>query len=248
MAEPEFSNHEQEEVESSEQDGMTIISHLEELRTRLIRAIVAVVIGSCICYFYAQELVHFITAPAGKLYYMNPAEAFFSYLQVSVFAGFLLGLPVVLYEVWAFVVPALTNREKTAVALLVPISFLLFIVGLSFSYFFVLPAGIKFLVGFATEDLQPMFSIGQYLSFVMSFLIPFGFIFEMPLAIMILAKVGILSSAILIKKRKVVIVLSFVIGAFIAPSPDIVSQCLVAIPTLLLYEISILIVKHLLRK
>lgn len=227
---------------------MSLIEHLEELRKRLIIMIVAVAIGSTACYFYAAELVHFITEPAGKLYYLNPAEAFFTYLKVSFFAGFLLALPIVLYEVWAFVVPALTIKERFATLILVPASVVLFFVGLAFSYFFVLPAGIKFFMGFATENLQPLFSLGQYLSFVISFLVPFGFIFEMPLFVLVFAKLGIISSGFLIAKRKVVLVLAFVVGAMISPTPDIFSQCMVAIPMIILYEISILIVKYILRK
>ncbi|MBP1764812.1 MAG: tatC [Firmicutes bacterium] len=228
--------------------NMSLISHLQELRKRLIIMIIAVVVCSTACYFYATELVHLITAPAGKLYYMNPAEAFFSYLKVSFFAGFLLALPVVLYEVWAFVVPALTSKERTATIILVPTSVLLFFVGIIFSYYLVLPAGIKFFMGFATDDLQPLFSLGQYLSFVISFLLPFGFIFELPLFILVLAKVGIINSKMLAAKRKVVLVMTFVIGAVISPTPDVFSQTMIAVPMLVLYEISILVVKYLLRK
>lgn len=229
-------------------DKMSLVDHLQELRKRLITVIVAVVVGSSVCYFYAAELVHFITAPAGKLYYMNPSEAFFSYLTVSLFTGFLLVLPIVLYQAWAFVVPALSNKERTASFILVPSSVLLFFAGLAFSYFLVLPAGIKFFMGFATEDLQPMFSLGQYLSFVISFLLPFGFIFELPLVILVLAKVGLIGSKFLKDKRKHVLVLAFVVGAIIAPSPDIVSQTMVAVPIIVMYEVSFLLVKYVLRK
>ena len=227
---------------------MSLVDHLHELRKRLIISIAAVVLCSLISYFFAQDLVHFITAPAGKLYYMNPAEAFFTYLKVSFFAGFLVALPVVLYQMWAFILPALTKTERKVSIVLVPSSVVLFFVGLSFSYFLVLPAGIKFFIGFATEDLQPLFSVGQYLSFVISFLLPFGFIFELPLFIFVLAKMGILTSKYLISKRKLMLVMSFVIGAVISPTPDIFSQTMVAIPLLVLYELSILLVKHVLRK
>ncbi|EAX48159.1 Sec-independent protein translocase, TatC subunit [Thermosinus carboxydivorans Nor1] len=241
----------QTEAQAADTDGgaeMSLIDHLEELRRRLIISLAAVAAGSIVCYFYAQELVHYITAPAGKLYYMNPAEAFFTYLKVSFFAGFLLALPVVLYQMWAFVVPALTKRERQASLILVPASLALFFLGLAFSYFLVLPAGVKFFIGFATEDLQPMFSIGQYLSFVISFLLPFGVIFELPLLIFIMAKFGLISSAYLVAKRKIMLVMAFVVGAVISPTPDVFSQTMVAIPLLLLYEISILVVKYILRK
>ncbi|HWR38374.1 MAG TPA: twin-arginine translocase subunit TatC [Patescibacteria group bacterium] len=238
-----------EDSPTAENPGeMSLVDHLQELRRRLITIIIAIALGSGVCYFYAAELVHIITAPAGKLYYMNPAEAFFSYLKVSVFAGFLLALPVVLHQLWAFIVPAMTTKERKAGLFLVPTSVLLFFVGLAFSYFFVLPAGIKFFMGFATEDLQPLFSLGQYLSFVISFLVPFGFIFELPLLIMVLAKLGIISSRFLQTKRKLVLVMSFVIGAVISPTPDVFSQTMIAVPMIILYEVSILIVKYLLRK
>lgn len=242
---PDYDSEQEEPIDHGE---MSLVNHLEELRRRIIICLIAVGISSVISYFYAQELVHFITAPAGKLYYMNPAEAFFTYLKVSFFAGFLISLPVLLHQVWSFVVPALTNNERTAVGLLVPASVVLFFGGLAFSYYLVLPAGIKFFMGFATEELQPLFSLGQYLSFVISFLLPFGFIFELPLFILVLAKLGFISSAFLVAKRKIVLVLSFIIGAVISPTPDVFSQTMVAIPIVVLYEVSILIVKYILRK
>lgn len=237
-----------EEPNESQVGNMSLISHLDELRTRLIRAMIAMGISSMICYFFAEELIHVITAPAGKLYYMQPAEAFFTYLKVSLFAGFLLSLPIVLYHAWRFFLPALTLRERTALGLLVPASVLLFFSGLAFSYFFVLPAGIKFFMGFASSDLQPLLSIGKYLDFVLAFILPFGFVFELPLIIMVLAKVGLVSSSLLRKKRKIVIFLSFVIGAIISPTPDVVSQTMIAVPILVLYEVSILIVRFILKK
>jgi len=229
-------------------DKMSLVDHLQELRKRLIIAIIAVAAGSMVCYFYASELIHFITAPAGKLYYTSPAEAFFSYLRVSFFAGFLLALPVVLYQLWAFIVPALNAKERTSSAILVPSSVVLFFTGLSFSYFLVLPAGIQFFMGFATEDLQPMLTLGQYLTFVISFLLPFGFIFQLPLFILVLAKLGVVTSVFLYKKRKYVLLLSFVVGAIISPTPDVLSQTMIAVPILVMYEVSACIVKYILKK
>jgi len=229
-------------------DKMSLVDHLQEFRKRLMIALVAVAAGSAISYYYAAELVHYITAPAGKLYYMSPGEAFFAYLSVSFFAGFLLALPVVLYQVWAFVVPALSKKERVASLILIPASVLLFFTGLIFSYVLVLPAGIKFFMGFASEDLQPMLSLGQYLSFVISFLLPFGFIFELPLVIIVLAKLGIIGSEFLNARRKQVLVLSFVVGAIISPTPDVFSQTMIAVPVIVMYEISLFIVKYILKK
>lgn len=227
---------------------MSLFEHLQELRRRLIICIAAVFVTSTGCYMFAEELVRFITAPAGKLYYMNPAEAFFAYLKVAFLAGVLLALPLIFYHGWAFIMPALAKHRRTVSFLLIIISLVLFFAGLLFSYFLVLPAGIKFFIGFATEDLQPVISIGQYISLVISFLLPFGFIFELPLFIIVAAQFDMISSDFLAAKRKMVIVLSFIIGAIIAPSPDIFSQAMVAIPLLVFYEISIAVVKHILRK
>ncbi|BBB89850.1 MAG TPA: twin-arginine translocase subunit TatC [Methylomusa anaerophila] len=247
---PALDNQYTEETQETEAavGSMSLIDHLQELRRRLIIMIAAVAVGSTVSYFFAKELVQVITAPAGKLYYMNPAEAFFAYLKVSIFAGLLLALPIVMYQLWAFIVPAMTNNERKAGIVLVPASILLFFIGLTFSYYLVLPAGLKFFMGFATESLQPLFSLGEYLSFVISFLLPFGFIFELPLFILVLAKLGIINSVFLQSKRKMILVLSFVIGAFISPTPDVFSQTMVAIPMVLLYEISLLVVKYILRK
>ncbi|WP_278847456.1 twin-arginine translocase subunit TatC [Megamonas hypermegale] len=230
-------------------DGsMSIIAHLTELRKRLIRSLIAIGVGSCIAYYFIEDIMHLLTGPAGKLYYMQPAEAFFTYIKVAIFVGFLIALPVVLYQIWRFVLPALIGMERYLLSVIVPVSLILFIAGIAFSFFFVLPAAVKFLVGFSTQELQPMFSIKQYFDFVIAFLLPFGFIFELPLAIILLAKVGIVSSKFLAKQQRIVIFLTFVIGAVISPTPDIFSQCMIAIPMILLYEISYVIVRFGMKK
>lgn len=239
---------ERTESQEMQDEEMSAVDHLEELRRRLIISIVTVMIASGCCYFYAEEMVNILTQEAGKLYFLSPAEAFFTYLKVSVFAGFLVSTPVLMHQFWAFVVPALTNQEKKTFDIIVPVSILLFFLGLAFSYFLVFPTAVKFFMGFSTDTLLPMFSIGQYLSFVISFVLPFGFVFELPMLVLVLAKMGFLTSAFLKEKRKFVIVGSFVIGALISPTPDVFSQCMIAIPMLLLYECSIMIVQIFLKK
>ena len=236
------------EQESEEQGNMTLLRHLEELRRRLIYAILAVGIGSCICYFFIEDIMHYLTLPAGRLYYMQPAEAFFTYLKVALFSGFLLSLPVVFYQIWRFFLPALTVREQVFLGILVPASAGLFLIGLAFSFFFVLPLAVKFFLGFGSSDLQPLLSVGKYLDFVITFVLPFGFIFELPLIIVVLAKLGIVGSAFLWKKQRLVIFMAFVIGAVISPTPDVFSQSMIAVPMILLYEISWFIVRFILRK
>ncbi|MBP2662091.1 MAG: tatC [Firmicutes bacterium] len=228
--------------------AMTLIGHLQELRKRLLISIIAFGITSSISYFFSSNLVQLLISSVNKVYFLNPAEAFFTYLKVSAFSGFILALPLIMQQAWSFVGPALTEQERKVFSILIPASYVLFLAGITFSYFLVLPAGIKFFLSFATDELQPLFSLGQYLSFVISFLLPFGFIFEIPLIIIGLAYWRIISSLFLVKKRKIILVLAFIIGAIISPTPDIFSQTMVAVPIVLLYEISLFIVKYGLHK
>lgn len=227
---------------------MTLVGHLGELRRRIVISVMAIVVGTIVAYGYVDELMKFVTAPAGKLYFMSPAEGFFAYLKLAVFAGLMLALPVVLWQVWAFVAPALTSGEKKWAIIMVPGSVLLFFSGVAFAYLLVWPAAVKFFLGFGSETLQPMLSLGQYLSFLLSFILPFGIIFNLPLALLVLARMGIISSAFLAKQRKVMIVVAFIVGGIITPTPDIFSQTMMAVPILVLYEASIWAVKLLLGK
>ncbi|MGE4588846.1 MAG: twin-arginine translocase subunit TatC [Acidaminococcaceae bacterium] len=247
MIEPSLNNQPTSDVASSVGE-MSLTDHLQELRQRIIICLIAVATTSFISYFYAENLIKIIAASAGKLYFFHPTEVFFAYLRVALFVGFLAALPIVFYQIWAFIIPALTKTERTFVCILLPPSILLFFVGILFSYFFVLPIAIQFFLGFASESLQPMFSLGQYLSFVISFLMPFGLIFELPLFILALANLGIICSSFLKNKRKVVLVLAFIVGAIITPTPDMFSQTMIAVPIILFYEISILLVKYVLKK
>ena len=239
-----------EDMSATEADGadMSWLEHLEELRWRIIYSLLAVAAGSCLAYFFIDEIMAVLTAPAGKLYYMQPTEAFFTYIKISMFAGLLLASPFVFYEIWRFIVPALTLQERMFLTVLVPVSAVLFFAGIAFAFFFALPAGIHFFLNFGSDNLTPLLSVGKYLDFVIAFLLPFGLIFEVPLIVIFLARAGLVTSAWLWKKQRLVIFLSFVIGAAISPTPDALSQTMMAVPMILLYEISLLIVRFLMRK
>lgn len=234
--------------EKDDEGNMSLIKHLEELRYRIIRSLLAVLVGSVISYYFVETIMHYLTLPVGKLYYIEPSEAFFTYLKVAVAAGFLIALPVVFYHVWRFFLPALTSGERKVIAMLVPISVLLFFVGLAFSFFFVLPAAVRFFMGFGGVDLEAMFSVGRYFDFVLTFVLPFGFVFELPLVIVILGKIGLIGSELLGKHQRTVIFLSFIIAAIITPTPDVFTQSMLALPMILLYEVGYLIVKYIMRK
>ena len=173
---------------------LSLVGHLSELRKRLIIIAVAVIVGTCISYYYVDLLLEILLKPAGKLYYMRPTEAFFTYMKVSVVGGLVIAAPIILHQIWLFVKPALTVREKQLSNWILPVAIGLFGIGIVFSYFLVLPAAVKFFMGFATDELQPMFSIGQYMDFVLSFVLPFGFIFELPLILIILGYFNLITS------------------------------------------------------
>ena len=205
-------------------------------------------LGSCVGYYFLDEIMHYLTAPAGKLYYMQPSEAFFTYLKVSIAAGFLVALPVIFYQVWMFFLPALTRRERMVLGLIVPASVLLFFGGLAFSFFLVFPAAVQFFLGFGNTELEALFSVDKYFDFVIWFVLPFGFVFELPLIMIILAKLGIVGAKFLGKYQRIVVFLAFVIAAVITPTPDVFTQTMIAVPMILLYEVGYLIVRYIMRK
>ena len=225
---------------------MTLVGHLGELRRRLTISVMAIAAGTLGAYTVVEDLMRFVVAPAGKLYFMSPAEGFFAYLKIAVVAGFMVALPVVLWQVWRFVAPALTSSEKRWGLLLVPGSAILFFLGVLFAFVLVWPAAVKFFLGFGNESLMPMISLGQYLSFLLSFILPFGVIFNLPLLLLALAKMGIISSAVLAKHRKMMILGAFIVGGIITPTPDVLTQTMMAMPIILFYETSIWTMKLLL--
>ncbi len=226
---------------------MTLIEHLGELRKRLVIAVISVVLTTCGSYFFVDEMMVFVTAQAGKLYFMSPAEGFFSYLKLAVFAGVMLSLPVIIWQAWSFAAPALTFKEKRWALIMVPGSVCLFFTGVVFAYFLIWPLVMKYFLGFDSENLMPMLSLGKYLSFLFSFVLPFGVVFNLPLLLLMLAKMGIIDADFLARYRKPMIVAAFVIGAILTP-PDVFSQVMLAIPIILLYEASILVMRILVRK
>lgn len=232
----------------AEAGAMSLVGHLSELRRRIIISVVCILIAFGIAYYYVDDLLQLLIAPAGKLYYMRPTEAFFTYMKVALVGGLIGASPIWLYQVWAFVKPALSTKERRLTNWFLPFAIILFLIGIVFSYFLVLPAAVAFFIGFSTDELQPMFSIGQYVDFVIAFILPFGIIFELPIIMIILAKMNMVTSAMLKKKRKIFIFLSFVIGAAISPTPDMFSQTMIALPMILLYEVSLWIVSRVMKK
>ncbi len=229
----------------TEADKQPFTAHLDELRKRLIICFIAIGVGFVACYAFKEQLFYILVAPLQRvmksgdtLIYTHLPEAFFTFLKTALIGGIMLASPVLLYQFWMFMAPGLYDREKR---LLVPILFLstlFFIGGALFGYFIVFPFGFSFFLSFATETIRPMPSMREYLSFASKLLLAFGLVFELPLVITFLARLGIVSVAFLSKNRKYAILLFFV-GAAILTPPDVVTQIMMALPLMVLYEISI---------
>jgi sec-independent protein translocase protein TatC len=226
-------------------DKIPFTAHLEELRKRLVTSFIAVAVGFGVCYGFKEKLFQILTQPlisvmnqGETLIYTGLPEAFFTFLKVSFLGGLMLASPVIIYQFWMFVAPGLYDREKRLLLPIVFLSTIFFVGGALFGYFIVFPFGFKFFLGFATETIRPMPSMKEYLGFSAKLLLAFGLVFELPLVITFLARLGLVSVAFLKKNRKYAILLFFV-GAAILTPPDVVTQIMMALPLMLLYEISI---------
>ncbi len=229
-----------------EGDKIPFTAHLEELRKRLIICFVAIGIGVVIAYGFKEKLFEILTIPlvremrpGDKLIFTGLTEAFFTYMKVSFLAGIILASPVIIYQFWAFVGPGLYQKERRYFVPIVLLSVFFFVGGSLFCFFVVFPFAFKFFLSFATDVIQPLPSMNEYLSFASVTMLAFGLVFELPLVIVFLARLGIVTVDFLRKNRKYAILLIFLVAAILTPGPDVVSQVLMAFPLMLLYEISI---------
>ncbi len=232
----------------STEEKSPFTEHLSELRDRLVRSAIAVGIGFCIAYFFKEKLFEILTIPLVKaigddkntqMIFTGLPEAFFTYLKVSLLAGVVAATPVLFYEFWMFVSPGLYRNEKKYLFPIVLLTVFFFIVGSSFAYFIVFPFGFQFFLGFSTDSIHAMLSMKEYLSFASKMLLAFGLIFELPLVLTFMARMGLVTVPFLQKNRKFAILIFFIVAAILTP-PDVVSQVLMAIPLMVLYEISII--------
>ncbi len=233
---------------SDQEKRSPFTEHLGELRDRLIHAFIAVGVGFVVAYFFKEQLFDILTAPLvtamaksgnAKLIFTGLPEAFFTYLKVALLAGIILATPVLFYEFWMFVSPGLYREEKKYMLPIIILSLIFFIAGASFGYFIVFPYGFQFFLGFTTETIQAMPSMKEYLSFASKMLLAFGFVFELPLVLTFLSRMGLVTPAFLKKNRKYALLVFFVGAAMITP-PDVVTQIMMAMPLIILYEVGIL--------
>ncbi len=218
---------------------MTIIEHLEELRARLLWAVASFAVATALSLLFVERILNLLIRPVGQVVFLAPTEAFFVRLKVAALAGVFLSLPVVVYQIWRFVAVGLTRAERRYTLSLLPASVLLFVGGAAFAFFAILPVGVRFLLGYRTETLVPMISIGAYTSFATAFVLAFGLVFQLPIVILFLARLGIVTPATLAAGRRYALLGIVVASAILTPGTDVFSQLLMAIPTYLLYEASI---------
>ncbi|MBF0270587.1 MAG: twin-arginine translocase subunit TatC [Magnetococcales bacterium] len=235
-------------------DTAPLLSHLTELRNRLMISVLAIMVGFLICWGFSEEIFAFLIRPLkelmgpnDKMIFTGLHEAFFTYLKVSAFAGFVLALPVVLSQLWLFVAPGLYETEKKSFLPFLLMTPALFFLGASMAYVFVFPMAFKYFLSFATPDIAAMPSISEYVSLIMLLMLSFGLVFEMPLGLLLMIKTGAISTRTLADKRRYNIVLSFVIAGIITP-PDPISQIMLAVPMCLMYEIAIFLGRGIERK
>lgn len=237
------------EADAKPPERQSFIQHLEELRKRLVYSAVAVLAGFFLCYAQIEKIFGWLVIPLKKAMPNTPlvmiklTEGFMTYLKLGLWAGLLLASPIVLYQLWAFIAPGLYRHERRLIAPLVIISTLLFVLGAAFTYLVVLPIALQYLMAeFSTADVKPMLAISSYVSSACLFMAVFGLIFQIPLVMLLLARLGLIKASLLARNRKYVLLGSFVIGAVLSP-PDVLSQCLVSLPLFLFFEISIWIIR-----
>lgn len=228
-------------------ESQSLISHLIEMRNRLLRIVVVLVLAFAALFPFANTLYTWLAKPllsslpaGGQMVATAVTTPFFIPMKVAMLAAFVMTLPHTLYQIWAFVAPGLYSHEKRFILPLIVSSTLLFIVGMAFAYFLVFPVVFGFIAGSAPEGVAVMTDIGNYLDFVITLFLAFGLAFEVPIAVVLLVKLGMVSIETLKESRSYVIVGAFVLGAIFTP-PDIISQFMLAVPLWLLYEIGIVI-------
>ena len=225
-------------------DKMPFLEHLGELRTRIVRALFWLLAGTAIALPFSEKIVDFLARPVTKLGYKlvftAPAEAFWVQMKVGLIVGLFIAAPGILHQVWAFIAPGLHQHEKKYAGPFVIVGSLLFILGGAFSLFVVTPYAIAFLLSYARESLTPMITLENHIDFLLKFTLAFGAVFELPLAITLLARMGLVTAKQLAKNRKYAILGAFIAGAVLTPTPDAFNQTLMAGPLIILYEVGIL--------
>jgi sec-independent protein translocase protein TatC len=230
-------------------EKLPLTTHLEELRSRLIKMITCVGVVFCFCYWQADKIFNFISAPlyallpkSSTMTMLKLTEGFVTEFKLAFLSAIFFSMPFLLYHIWQFIVPGLYPNEKKYLGSFIIFSSILFFLGAAFAYYIVFPFGFKFFLTYVNDKVAATLSISWYLTFVTQMMLAFGLVFELPVFTLFLAKLGLVTSEMLRKYRRYAIVIIFIVAAILTP-PDAISQCLMAIPLLILYEVSIYVAK-----
>jgi sec-independent protein translocase protein TatC len=226
-------------------DRMSFLEHLEELRVRLIRCMLSLVVGFAVCWYFHEQIFRFLTHPLRvadpnvKFIFTGPSEALILHMKMAFFVGIFLMAPYLLYQVWAFVSPGLYAHEKAYAVPFIVMGTVFFLGGGAFGHYFLFPATFKFLIQFGGMDMQFLPKVDEYYTFYSWFLLGLGLVFELPVVIFVLARIGIVTPRFLLRQFKYAVIIAFVAAAFITPSPDVVNQTFLALPIIGLYLLGI---------
>ncbi len=224
-------------------DKMSFMEHLGELRTRIVRSLVGLLVGLGVTLPFSQAIMDYLSRPihatGNSLVFLAVTEAFWVQMKIALIGGVFVASPILLWQVWSFVSPGLYAHEKKYAAPFIIVGSLLFIGGGVFSLKVVTPYAVMFMLSYARPGLQPMISIGSYIDFLLKFTLAFGLIFELPLALTLAARMGVVTPQMLARNRKYAILGAFVAAAILTPTPDAFNQALMAGPLILLYEVGI---------
>lgn len=228
---------------------MPFLAHVAELRKRLLLAFAALAAATAASFSFTEALAEYLMHPAAGLsfVYLSPPELFLAYVRIAVLAGLVISSPVILFQVWMFVRPGLLKRERRAIRAGLFFGAVFFAAGAAFSFFVILPFTLRFFLQYATERIEAVFSFGEYVGFVTSLVLSFGAAFELPVVTAILAALGVVKGSVLAKARRYAVLLVFILAAILTP-PDVVSQVLLALPMLFLFELSVIVARRIERK
>jgi len=243
-----YSTDEEEELDES---AMSLVDHLEELRWRIFKSIIAVVVGAIAAFFFRVQIMTFLTWPLpktadqigkGKLIVTGLAEGFTVFLKLSLAAGILIAIPVILYQIWAFVAPGLYDKEKKTAVPFIFVGIVLFLAGISLGYI-VLQYPVQWLVNFASDSFTELVAADSYFTFVAFFLLAFGIVFEIPLVLTFLAQLGLVTSQTLRRKRPTAHIGMWIAATFLTPGADFYSPIILGVAMSFLYELTIVFIR-----
>jgi len=232
------------------QDTMPMMRHLREMRDRVARSVIVLVITTAIAFIFGEQILRILIIPAGgiQLQAIELVENLAVYFKVSLAGGIIIAMPFLVYQMFAFIGPALTSKEKSYVYRIIPFITVMFLVGVFFAYFVALPPALNFLTTWLSDVAEPQIRISDYVNIVTRMIVSVGLVFETPVIIMFMSRMGIVTPQWLARRRKLWVVLAFVIAAIITPTFDPINQTIIALPLIILLELSILLSRFVYKK